>query len=114
MKGPELDLFVHSPGGSAEAAARIVGYLRSKYTHIRVIVPLAAMSAATMVALASNEIVMGKHSQLGPIHPQLVTPTGYAPARAVIEQFNQAKKEIAANPSVVGAWAPMLQGTVQP
>jgi ClpP class serine protease len=70
----EVDLFLHSPGGSAEAAQSIVEYLRTRFDHIRVIVPGAAMSAATMIALSADEIVMGAHSQLGPIDPQFTIP----------------------------------------
>lgn len=93
LSGPGLDLILHSPGGSAEATAAIVRYLRRKFSDIRVFVPLAAMSAATMWALAGNQIVMGKHSQLGPIDPQMITPLGQFPARAIIEQFEKAKAE---------------------
>jgi hypothetical protein len=109
LAGPELDLILHSPGGSGEDTASIVRYLRQKFSHIRVFVPLAAMSAATMWALACDEIVMGKHSQLGPIDPQMVTPQGQFPARAVIKQFEKAKEECAADPSLLGAWVPILQ-----
>src|SRR5258707_1365494 len=42
-----LDLILHSPGGSAEAAESLVSYLRSKFSDIRIFVPHAAMSAAT-------------------------------------------------------------------
>jgi ClpP class serine protease len=62
VDGPGLDVVLHSPGGQAEATASIVRYLRSRFEDIRVFVPLAAMSAATMWALAANRIVMGKHS----------------------------------------------------
>lgn len=109
LGGPGLDLIVHSPGGSPEATASIVRYLRSKFTDIRMFVPLAAMSAATMWAMACDEVWMGKHSQLGPIDPQLVTNVGQFPARAVIEQFEKAKAECAADPAMIGAWLPILQ-----
>ena len=110
LRAPGLDLFLHSPGGSAEAAARMLDYLRSKYDDIRVVVPLAAMSAATMLALGSDRILMGKHSQLGPIDPQVSTPTGqYAPAAAILEQFDRAQSECQADPSRLGAWLPILQ-----
>lgn len=109
LRGPGLDLILHSPGGSAEATASIVRYLRRQFSEIRVFVPLAAMSAATMWALSGNEIVMGSHSQLGPIDPQLVTPQGAIPARAVIDQFERAKKECSGDPSLLGAWLPILQ-----
>jgi hypothetical protein len=109
LSGPELDIILHSPGGSAEATASIVRYLRRKFTDMRVFVPLAAMSAATMWALAGDEIVLGKHSQLGPIDPQLVTPQGQSPARGIIQQFERAKRECTADPSAVAAWFPILQ-----
>ena len=111
LKGPNLDLIIHSPGGSAVAAEAIVLYLRSKFTNIRVIVPQAAMSAATMLACSADEIVLGKHSFLGPIDPQFVlnTPLGQraVPADAVREQFDMAIKECQ-DPKKAVAWFPML------
>lgn len=104
-----LDIILHSPGGQAEATAAIIRYLRARFEDIRVFVPLAAMSAATMWALAANRIVMGKHSQLGPIDPQLITPQGAMPARAVLDQFEKAREAVASNPASVGAYLPMLQ-----
>jgi len=109
VAGPRLDLILHSPGGDAEATASIVSYLRKKYTDIRVFVPLAAMSAATMWALAGDKIVMGKHSQLGPIDPQFIRANVASPARAIIQQFERAKEECSKDPSVLGAWLPILQ-----
>lgn len=110
LPGPNLDLIIHSPGGQAEATDRIVRYLRSKFTHIRVFVPFAAMSAATMWAMAADEIVMGKHSQLGPIDPQITLPTGISlPAGALIDQFREAQEECAADPAKLTAWLPTLQ-----
>ncbi len=109
LPGPELDLIIHTPGGSPEACASVVNYLRQKYDHIRVFVPIAAMSAGTMLSLACDEIVMGKHSQLGPIDPQMFTGQRYAPSRAIIDQFDRAKAEIAADPAALQAWFPILQ-----
>lgn len=106
-----LDLIVHSPGGIPDAAEAIVNYLRSKFSDIRVIIPQAAMSAATMLACAANAIVMGKHSSLGPIDPQFIfnTPTGTSalPAQAILDQFELAKEECA-KPERLGAWVPIL------
>ena len=109
----QLDLILHSPGGSAEAAESIVTYLRKRFEHIRIFVPVAAMSAATMVALSSDEIVMGQHSQLGPIDPQFIiqTPEGprSAPAKAILNQFELAKKECK-DATNLAAWMPILRG----
>lgn len=111
MKGGELDLIVHSPGGSPEATEAIVTYLRSKFSDIRVIVPQGAMSAATMLACAANRIVMGKHSFLGPIDPQFIlqTPLGIqaVPAHAILDQFRKAQDECK-NPQLLSSWLPIL------
>ncbi len=111
LKGKTLDLILHSPGGSLEAADQIVQYLRAKYQHIRVIVPQNAMSAATMIACAADEIVMGKHSAIGPIDPQILLPGSSGgqiavPAHTILEDFQRAHAEVAANPNVASLWAP--------
>lgn len=112
LRGDSLDLILHSPGGSLEAAEGIVVYLRSKFTNIRVFVPQLAQSAATMIACAANEIYMGKHSFLGPIDPQAIlnTPLGQRsiPMQAILDQFDKAKKECVDQKNLP-AWIPMLQ-----
>jgi len=109
----ELDLFLLSPGGSAEAAESIVEYLRTRFDHIRAVIPLAAMSAATMIALSCDEIIMGTHSQLGPIDPQftIVTPEGprSAPAQAILDTWATAQDDLATNPKKMAAWLPIIR-----
>jgi hypothetical protein len=111
IKETELDLIIHSPGGSAEAAEAIVLYLRAKFNHIRVFVPHMAMSAATMIACAADEIYMGKHSFIGPIDPQITLQTGLGmrmvAAQAIIDQFAKAVAECQ-DPAKIRAWLPML------
>ncbi len=111
LESNHLDLILHSPGGSPEAAEAIVSYLRSRFSHIWVIVPQLAMSAATMIACAADEIVRGKHSFLGPTDPQIVLQTmlgvGAVPAQAVLDQFDRAQRECA-DPAKLTAWLPML------
>ena len=111
LHGPDLDLILHSPGGAPVAAEAIVSYLRSRFSHIRVIVPQLAMSAATMIACAADKIMMAKHSFLGPTDPQLLlqTPLGIrmVPAQATLDQFDRAQTECT-DPSKLSAWLPML------
>ena len=111
LQGEDLDLILHSPGGSPEAAEAIVSYLRSRFSRIRVIVPQLAMSAATMIACAADEIVLGKHSFLGPTDPQILLPTTLGvrgvPAQTVLDQFDRAQRECA-DPAKLSAWLPML------
>jgi hypothetical protein len=101
-------LIRHSPGGSLEAADQIVQYLRSKFTHIRAIVPQNAMSAAMMLACACDEIIMGKRSAIGPIDPQITFPVqnGHftAPAQAILAEFDEAQKAVIADPRTAVLW----------
>jgi hypothetical protein len=103
-----LTLILHTPGGVTNAAETIVAYLRSKFSDIDVVVPTLAMSAGTMIALASDSIVMGKQSQLGPIDPQMPIAGRSVSARAVVEQFGQAHGDILSNPQAAHVWAPIL------
>lgn len=111
LQGAELDLVIHSPGGSPEAAEAFVSYLRSKFTHVRVVVPHLAMSAATMIACSANSIVMGKHSFLGPIDPQIILRTALGqravPAQAILAQFDRAVSECV-DQTKLAAWLPIL------
>jgi Serine dehydrogenase proteinase len=67
-----LDLMLNSPGGVGEVAEKLVEMCRSRCNgEFRVIVPNFAKSAATMVALGADVIVMAAdRSELGPTDPQ--------------------------------------------
>jgi ATP-dependent protease ClpP protease subunit len=100
-----LDLVLHTPGGDIAATESLVDYLRSMFgTDIRAIVPQIAMSAGTMMALSCKEILMGKHSSLGPIDPQF----GGIAAHGVIEEFERAKQEIAQDQANIYVWQPII------
>lgn len=113
LQGTELDLIIHSPGGSLEAADQVVQYLRAKYSHIRAIVPHNAMSAACMLACACDEIVMGKQSALGPIDPQLSWPSPHglvsAAAQSLLDELQAARHDVAQNPQLAPIWATRLR-----
>jgi hypothetical protein len=104
-----LTLLLHTPGGVTNAAETIVAYLTSKFADIEVIVPTFAMSAGTMISLASNRIVMGRQSQLGPIDPLFLLGAGAISAQAIVDQFERAKADILGNTMAAHVWAPILQ-----
>ncbi len=100
-----LDLILHTPGGETAATESLVDYLRSMFsTDIRAIVPQLAMSAGTMIACACKEILMGKHSSLGPIDPQYLG----MPAHGVVEEFQRAYQEIKADQLKMAVWQPII------
>ena len=103
-----LLLILHTPGGSAEAAQTIMEYLRSKFNEIDALIPTYAMSAGTMIALGCDRIIMGRQSQLGPTDPQLAVGDRSFSAHSIVEQFQLAKNDIAANAVLAHAWAPVL------
>ena len=76
-----LDLVLHTPGGLVLAALQIAKAVREHKAKVTVFVPHYAMSGGTLIALAADEIVMCKHSVLGPIDPQL----GQSPAASLIK-----------------------------
>lgn len=100
-----LDLILHTPGGETAATESLVDYIRSMFgTDVRAIVPQLSLSAGTMVALSCREVVMGKHSSLGPIDPQL----GGVPAHGIVEEFQRAVREITANQMMIPVWQPII------
>jgi ATP-dependent protease ClpP protease subunit len=100
-----LDLLLHTPGGSTAATESLVDYLRAMFgTNIRAIIPQLAMSAGTMIACSCKEIIMGKHSSLGPIDPQI---SGVA-AHGIIEEFTRAGEEIKKNQAMIPLWQPII------
>ena len=90
---PQLDLILHSPGGTLPATQAIVRALRGRYDHIRVFVPQRAMSAATMLACAANQIIMAGFASLSPTDPMVIVPTiggsMLLPAQAVVDERDE-------------------------
>jgi hypothetical protein len=114
ITGSNLDVLLHSPGGLAEAAERIVHLLRARFTSIRFIIPHSAFSAATMLATAGDELVLDDTSALGPIDPQIqfrdpqTGQSSIVPTQAILEGFENAKTDIKADPDVLGVYLPLL------
>src|ERR1700723_1551952 len=76
-----LDMVLHTPGGLVLAALQIAQAIRDHKSKVTVFVPHYAMSGGALIALAADQIVMCKHSVLGPIDPQL----GDSPAASLIK-----------------------------
>lgn len=67
----KLDFLIVSQGGDPTVAWRVVSLIRERVTEFAVLVPQAAFSAATLMALGANEIVMHRYGNLGPVDPQI-------------------------------------------
>jgi len=92
---PNLLLMLHSPGGSAETAEKIIDMCRKHCSDtFRVIVPNKAKSAATLMAFGADVIVMGYCSELGPIDPQFLLAAGNVAHQISALSVIQARDEL--------------------
>jgi len=66
-----IDLLIASNGGDPMVSWRIISLLREKFKKVTVVVPYIAYSAATLLALGADKIIMHPYSNLGPIDNQL-------------------------------------------
>lgn len=69
--GDKIDVLIHSSGGDALAAWKLMSLLRERFKSVGVLVPSMAFSAATLFALGADEILMHRYASLGPIDPQI-------------------------------------------
>ena len=111
----DVDLLIRSPGGVIDTAEKVVLMLRKRCRGFRVIVPESAKSAATLIALAADEIVMGYASELGPIDPQVPVPLpngnwDLRPAHSILDGLEEIKREADdAGGQLSSAYLPLLQ-----
>ncbi len=108
-----IDLILHSPGGDIDAAEKIIYMCREIGGGFRVIVPEYAKSAATLIALASDEVVMGLTSELGPIDAQLFGPgpgggVFQTSAQSFIDEFDDIKEKVNETGNLSPVYFPLL------
>lgn len=98
----QINLILHSPGGDGTIVEKVVEMCRAHCSGerktFRVVVPNIAKSAATLIALGADKIVMGYCSELGPIDPQIpVTVSGVmqtVSAQSFVDARDNLLKEI--------------------
>jgi ClpP class serine protease len=66
-----IDILLHTPGGLVLASEQIANALSRHPAKVTVFVPHYAMSGGTLIALASDEIIMDENAVLGPVDPQI-------------------------------------------
>lgn len=100
--GKPITLLVDSPGGLIDAAEKMVHLLReacgspsSPGGHLEVVVPHQAKSAATLIALGADRILMSDSSELGPIDPQIPYASGMVPAFVLLRAYKEAERRCA-------------------
>ena len=69
-----IDFMIISNGGDPITSLRIMGLLRERFEKVSVLLPYVAYSAATILSLGADELVMHPYSNIGPVDPQLSAP----------------------------------------
>ena len=109
-RGAPLDLMLTSIGGDGETALRMASMCHGEREDFRIIVADMAASAATLLSLAAETIVMSDTSALGPIDPQVLMQKRlqYIPAKdivAIVEDLEERTKE---NPQAFELYVSLL------
>jgi hypothetical protein len=64
-----VDLFLHSAGGDVNTAWPLVNVIRNYSEKFNVLIPVKAHSAATLISLGADTIVMSKTASISPVDP---------------------------------------------
>jgi Serine dehydrogenase proteinase len=72
-KSKRVCLYIHSNGGDGVVPWRMVSMIREYAEYFTLLVPHRAFSAATLLALGADKIVMHPMGMLGPIDPTITT-----------------------------------------
>ena len=103
-------LLINSLGGNSDVVEKLLRMCRERFDNFTVIVPNFAKSAATMLCLGADKIMMGYLAELGPIDPQISESPGqpFLPARSFIDGLNLIRQNVkSGDPPVM--YYPMLQ-----
>lgn len=89
----KLSLLLQSYGGSINSAYIIAKTLRRNFRHIAVYIPQFAISAATLIAICGDEIVMGELSRISPLDVKLLAGDRYESVLAFTRCFKKLVKK---------------------
>ena len=91
-----LTVHINSPGGNVTDALAIYSVLRKHPGYVTAIVDGFCASAATIVALAADEVVMAEHSMMMVHNPWIVAQGDAAHMRKTAETLDLASRELVA------------------
>ncbi len=105
--GTSISLLLDSPGGDVDSAEKMIHLLSQVCKplsgpsgELEVVIPYQAKSAATLIALGADRIVMSDSSELGAIDPQVEFSEGYSiPALALLRAYEKAEERCMTNPN---------------
>lgn len=104
-----LHMILASPGGDGETAIRMVRSCQARCSELTVVVPDMAKSAATLMCLGADHLLMGPGGDLGPVDPQFQLPQGrLASAKEIVRAVEVAEQRVVAAPDTFPLYAALL------
>ncbi len=83
-----VTLVLHSTGGQTIAGFKIADLLKKRQGPVQAIIPEEALSAATLIALSTQKIIMLNKSKVGPVEPQLFYGNEYVSSLDLLESVD--------------------------
>lgn len=106
-KKENISLFLYSRGGHGDVPWQLVPMLREFCNELYVLVPYRAHSAATLIALGADKIIMGKKGELGPVDPSIKSPLN------PINPYTEPKEPLAVNVEDITSYLSLLKEKVK-
>lgn len=112
-RSKDLHVLLSSPGGDGETAIRMLRSMQTRCRELVILVPDMAKSAATILCLGADRIVMGPGGDLGPIDPQMIfrDETGrdsmYS-AKDIVAAVEEAEQRTTNNPESYALFSALL------
>lgn len=104
-----LHVLLASPGGDGETAIRMVRSMQSRCSELTVLVPDMAKSAATLLCIGANKILMGPAGDLGPVDPQFqIGGRSLASAKEIVAAIDEAERRVKESPETYPLFAGLL------
>lgn len=103
-----LHLMLASPGGDGEVAVRLVRAMQARCSEFTIVVPDMAKSAATIMCLGADRILMGPTSDLGPVDPQFPVGNRLVGAREIEKAVQSAEERVQKAPDTYPLYAGLL------
>lgn len=85
-EGEPIAVVIYSPGGIARYAYELAMLLRRHCGGFVAVIPRYAKSAATLLALGADEILMNVHAELGPLDAQIYDPEREEGHRSALDE----------------------------
>ena len=108
--GEDVEIMLHTLGGSVDAAEKLMRLVRSKVGdgEVYIVVPEYAKSAGTLMVLGADCVVMSDTSELGPIDPQRVFHDSHGssrwqPVQNYLDAYEEHSNKVAENPNNIAS-----------